>query len=168
MLIDVLRRGGPGCSALREALVRHRAELDAEDPSIGDTELLAAIAALRLDPRDKRTPLGSVMPGRIPGVSELTDAALARLRELLPELPPADLRARIWDVLWLRARRDHDAAHNSVGEYVRAARDLAPVDHSGWDTPATRLRRAATVAGAVKSEDLLNTVRDCAEGLVRD
>lgn len=139
-----------------------------EAPDREDLALLAVVAALRLDPSDVRDPLTPVLPGRLPGVADLTQAHLDRLRDVAPAVPVADLRARCWDILWLRARRDAEAARSAHRAYLEAAAQLARVDASAWDTPASRLRRALAIAKSLKQREDAEAVGRVAEEIVRD
>lgn len=147
-----------GCRTASKALEAQLAALPLDDENRVLVGLLATVASWRLDGSDRTNPLASTWPGRTPGPEDVSDVDLDVLRRVVEALPVADLRARIWDLVWLRTRRDHEAARNATAAYREAARALAhdiACENRGWDAVEPRLRRALAIAHLRKDpEDL--------------
>lgn len=129
--------------------------------------VLANAASLHLQPHNAAEPLCPMMQLRDRRTSAIEDFdadATSALREVLPQVDHADLRARICDVIWL-ARRDHGAASLAVSAYIKAA--LLLEDPDSWPPAMERLERAAQIARSLGRESAaLQEVRAAASGML--
>lgn len=105
--------------------------------------LLGAITSLMLQPESKDEPFGPLAvfgSARSAIVDDFSDPQLAVLKDLLPEIRDAELRARIADILWLRRKGDFRMAEAAIDAYLQSADVLE--DPVNWPECVKRIRRA--------------------------
>jgi hypothetical protein len=159
---------GPGCWAIREPLAAAAKNCTPTDPRRGVLEALAEIAAYSFDP-DARPPLRPIMPAAGRRIDEFEADTLDRLKDVAPALP-ADLRARVRDVLWLARRAaEIDGARLMVTDYCDAAEALARAGSSARrDVAIARWRRAHGIARMLKWDEGVDAVRTRVRAAVKN
>jgi len=104
--------------------------------------LLARVTGMRLNVQETSEPFLPNFVGpnsRTPIPGDFNDAELLFLSEIINDVPDAELRARIADVLWVR-KRDHKMARLAIESYLVSATRLEdPVE---WPPCEERIRRA--------------------------
>ncbi len=136
-----------------------------ESEELGDSKarkifrLLGDITSLRLraDSPDKPfAPLAVFPDSRTAIIDDFSDAHLDILKELVPDISDAEMRARVADILWVR-KRDFRMAQIAVTAYLESAQYLE--DHQKWSSGFFRIERASHLAILLdKNAKLFNSV----------
>jgi hypothetical protein len=85
-----------------------------------------------------------VAGGRSSLPEDISDGQATALEVLLESISDPELRARVADTLWSRAKRDVRHARIAIEAYLASARRL--FDPNRWPWPVDRLRRADAIA----------------------
>lgn len=163
--IEALVESGPGCWNVQQPLYDRVRALPEAERKEGLLRLVADVAALVLEPTD-RVPLRPRVPSIQRPVDEITSDELDELERIVNRAP-ADLRARIHDVVWAH-RRGEELGHAVVRAYCDAARELAHGGVDVLDTPASRLERAQHVARMMRWREGDDETRALLLELLRD
>ncbi len=136
-----------------------RAAAETTDPGPRSVlTLLGTVTGFGLQADDHVHPF---LPDGFMSVENLQDDNVALLHEMLPTIDDAELRARIADVVWVRARK-HDAAEAAVVAYLESATSLE--DPQSWHEYTDRVMRAARLAASLGHDTLLATALGQIEG----
>ncbi len=81
---------------------------------------------------------------------DLTEADVDTIEKLLPIAKDVVLRARLADILWLRRKSAHQAARESIDDYLAAAQGLLQPEH--WGRSVDLFHRALQLAGKLGRE----------------
>lgn len=140
------------------------------DPQLQEIfTLLALITYFRLNldsPPDPFGPRGIVMSGfPIPSLDTIGDAHWAVLKTLAPDISDAEMRARVADVLWTKARpRDYRMAELAITSYLEAAEILENID---FGVPQeVRLERAMQLAASLRNPKYMTELTQRIEALL--
>jgi hypothetical protein len=136
-----------------------------ESEELGDSKarkifrLLGDITSLmlRADSPDKPfAPLAVFPDSRTAIIDDFSDAHLDILKELVPDISDAEMRARVADILWVR-KRDSQMAQIAVTAYLESAQYLE--DPEKWSSGFFRIKRASHLAILLgKNAKLFNSV----------
>lgn len=126
---------------------RARQAKDANDPINEEIfRLLGDICSLHLRLDSPERPFGPLMSsstGRTAIPEDFNEDQTRFLADIVAELPDADLRARIADVLWV-LKRNYKMAELAVSSYLESARLLE--DPAQWVATNERIERALQLA----------------------
>jgi hypothetical protein len=122
--------------------------------------LLAFVLGLNLNPDDDHQPFRTHLWFGEMGPDNLSDAQYAVLEAWLPDVPDAEIAARLADLLWIRRRGGAAHLHGrlAVSKYVASAQRLAAADRKQWPFTVDRLRRATTLARKFQLVDEVKTL----------
>ncbi|MDC8832956.1 DUF4209 domain-containing protein [Alteromonas gilva] len=131
---------------------------------------LAAIASYHSKYEDAGSPYGPLIQtadGRSPIPSDMVEDELQELKTTVQYLNPSVLRARVFDVLWLRSR-DPKHAWTAIQEFLTCAKTHFDIEH--WTYCAEYAERALRLAALFRRKEakyfksvynlLLSWVRD--------
>jgi hypothetical protein len=97
-------------------------------------------------------------------MEDFDDDAIGALKECLPLIEQAELRARIGDIIWV-ARRDYEMAKSAVAAYLETA--ILLEDPDMWPPAMERIERAAQVALALgRNSSELAAVQNAASAML--
>lgn len=128
--------------------------------------LLGAVSSFVLNLDSKEIPFGPMIVlerSRSAVPDDITDDQLALLKELVPSVADAELRARIADVLWLK-KCGHEMAECAVTSYLESSKTLEEIVH--WAPISDRIERAMQLAASLNSMNLLPKVVKHLESLL--
>jgi len=88
----------------------------------------------------------------------LSDQHLEILKELIPDISDAEMRARISDLLWIK-RKDYICALTAIDSYIESSKTLE--DPENWTSSFDRIKRAVDLAASLgkKAEKFENTIK---------
>ena len=129
--------------------------------------LLASITSLYLDLDSREQPFKPkvvLQNSRSAALDDINDYYLDLLKELVPDIVDAEMRARVADILWVR-KREHKMAAIAVESYIESFKTLLIPDN--WPPCVERIERALQLAALLgrKNKPFLNTIEAIEETL---
>ncbi len=115
--------------------------------------VIAQVATYHFREENTHEPYGPMVQtseGRSPIPADLNDEDLTRLQELASRVSAPELKARCYDVLWLR-KRDFALAEEAVAAYIAGAE--ASIDLEHWTYCAELAERALRLASLFRRKE---------------
>jgi hypothetical protein len=151
---EVIERSHPKtCEAYSHEFLKLAYNSDAAQPGVcAAARMFAYIASLRLHADDILDPLRGELSGV--ALDQLAQEDIQFLREREQETADHEFRARIRDVLWLRAR-DAGGATAAIDDYIESAKELLPAENLA---AVDRLERATRLALALSKPEKVHEI----------
>jgi hypothetical protein len=88
----------------------------------------------------------------------ISNQHLEILKEIIPSISDAEIRARISDILWIK-KKDYKCAFTAIDSYIESSEILEDPEH--WTSSFYRIKRAVDLAAAIgkKTEKFENTIK---------